>query len=76
MKIDAYVKITLANSIDIPQNGLECTVPIDEDYISDFDDVIQAVDDELFEKFNEPLHYMVNYEITNAMDICSDLLGQ
>ena len=73
MYSDAIVKITMANTIFIPSNGLECNVSIDEDYIDDFDDVIQAVENSLFAQYNEPLHYMVNFEIVNSMEICSDL---
>ena len=73
MKYDAQVKITMSTSESVlPVNTL-ITIPIDYDCVDDFDDVIRAVEHEIYKRYNVIMHYVINFDIINAMDICSDI---
>jgi hypothetical protein len=73
MKYDAQVKIIKSSKPDVLAVGAEIVIPIDYDNVSDFNDVIRDVSYEIYNRYDMIMSYMVDYEITNAMDICSDI---
>jgi hypothetical protein len=48
-------------------------VSIDFDYISDYDDVIHAVEEELYTKHDVVAYCYADFEIKNASDILEEL---
>ena len=75
MKIDA--KVTLKKNISgILATGQTITVPVDMDYTEDYDDVVQAVESELYERYGVSMFNEVDFTITNASDICEDLAAE
>ena len=75
MKLDANVKITRSPVEDLLPTGTQCEIPIDEDYCSDWDDVIRTVEMELFSTYNLALTYNINFEISNAQELCDTLFN-
>lgn len=81
MKINAVIKATSKRAKDIFElcpsaSNYEMTIPIDEDYIDDFDDVIKNVEAELSEITSVSLYCDGDFEITNSTDICEDLFNR
>ena len=75
MKIDA--KVTLKKNISgILAAGQTIKVPVDMDYAEDYDDVVQAVESELYERYGVSMFNEVDFTITNASDICEDLAAE
>ena len=75
MKIDA--KVTLKKDITgIVAAGKTINVPVDMDYIEDYDDVVQAVESELYERYGVSMFNGVDFVIENASDICEDLVAE
>ena len=75
MKIDA--KVTLKKNITgILATGQTIKVPVDMDYTEDYDDVVQAVESELYERYGVSLFNEVDFTIANASDICEDLAAE
>lgn len=73
MNYDAQVKIIKSSKPEFLAVGAEIVIPIKYDNVSDFDDVIRDVSYEIYNRYDMIMSYMVDYEITNAMDICSDI---
>ncbi len=75
MKIDA--KVTLKKNIaGILAAGQTIKVPVDMDYTEDYDDVVQAVEAELYEQYGVSMFNEVDFTIANASDICEDLAAE
>ena len=72
MKIDAKV-ILKKNITGILTMGQTINVPVDMDYTEDYDDVVQAVESELYERYGVSMFNEVDFVIENASDICEDL---
>lgn len=83
MKIEAEIKFlnTVSavfpkmdnNSFQLVKSGETKKILVDLDYVSDLDDVIQRVEEVLFENLKVALHYKVDFFITNEVEICSSL---
>lgn len=72
MKIDA--KVTLKKNITgILAMGQTINIPVDMDYAEDYDDVVQAVEAELYERYGVSMFNEVDFTIENSSDICEDL---
>lgn len=68
MKIDAYIKYTDTLSADI-----EDVVYVDMDYVSDREDIISYVEEELRRKYGYSQHYGDRFEITNLDDLVEEV---
>jgi len=62
MKIDVKVRFV--------DDGVEETFLCDSDYCSDYDDVIQWVEEEIWNKKKKALHYKVDWDIVNETELC------
>lgn len=74
MKIDARVKILNPKS-ECLAAGEVITIPVDEDYCSDFDDVIQDIETTLWDKYGVSMANTIDFEIENAAELCEELSG-
>lgn len=72
MKIDAEIKITNTPNPELLENGKRLDIPVDIDYINDFDDIINDVEIELYNKYGTTFIYNINFDIENAADICDE----
>lgn len=72
MKIDAEIKITNTPNPELIENGKRLDIPVDIDYINDFDDIINDVEIELYNKYGTTFIYNINFDIENAADICDE----
>lgn len=73
MKVDAKVKVIADHPIGKLNPGDIVTVPIDMDYVSDYDDVIKSIEDELYEKHGVMVFFEVNIRIMNAEELLAEL---
>lgn len=73
MKIDAEIRIIEVADNDMLHVDTELTIPVDLDYVDDFDDVIQQAESRLYEKYGMSLWYNVNFKILNETEICDEL---
>ena len=73
MKIDAKVRFVIDD--DVLQIHVDQTeeVPVDLDYVGDYDDVVQSVEERLYKKFNAILTNEVDFVIENASEICEEI---
>ena len=73
MKIDAKVRFVIDD--DVLQIHVDQTekVPVDLDYVDDYDDVVQSVEERLYKKFNAILTNEVDFVIENASEICEEI---
>lgn len=69
MKIDVKIKMLKQVDVDLLPLGATASVTIDLDYLRDFDDVINEVEIELYEKYGVSLYYEDHFEITNPEEI-------
>lgn len=82
MKIDARVKFVIDDEVLNIHVGDKVTIPVDEDYVSDFDDVIQTVEEKLYEDYGHSLHYSPDgdihgdFVIENSQEICDQLFDR
>lgn len=72
MKIDVEIKITNTPNSELLENGMRLNIPVDIDYINDFDDIINDVEIELYNKYGTTFVYNINFDIENAVDICDE----
>ena len=72
MYIDANIEIIKDTNNHGLMAGTKTDIAFDFDYCDDFDDVIQAVEEKIFEDFKVSLSYNVDFIITNANDICEE----
>lgn len=72
MYIDANIEIVKDTNNNMLMAGTKTDIAFDFDYCDDFDDVIQAVEEKIFEDFKVSLSYNVDFIITNANDICEE----
>ena len=72
MKIDAKVMLK-KNITGILAMGQTINIPVDMDYAEDYDDVVQAVEAELYERYGVSMFNEVDFTIENSSDICEDL---
>ena len=77
MKIDAKVRFSTMyhSSVDgwILKKGIVIDIPVDLDYVDDYDDVIAAVEAEIFQKYRIVPSYEEDYTILNASEICEEI---
>ena len=73
MKIDAKVRFVIDD--DVLQIHVDQTeeVPVDLDYVDDYDDVVQSVEEHLYKKFNSILANEVDFVIENAAELCEEI---
>ena len=73
MKIDAKVRFVIDD--DVLQIHVDQTeeVPVDLDYVDDYDDVVQSVEERLYKKFNAILINEVDFVIENAAELCEEI---
>ena len=73
MKIDAKVRFVIDD--DVLQIHVDQTeeVPVDLDYVDDYDDVVQSVEERLYKKFNTILTNEVDFVIENAAELCEEI---
>lgn len=73
MKIDAKVRFIIDD--DVLQIHVDQTeeVPVDLDYVDDYDDVVQSVEEHLYKKFNAILTNEVDFVIENAAELCEEI---
>lgn len=71
MKIDATVTLK-KNIAGILAMGQTIEVPVDMDYTEDYDDMVQAVEYELYKQYGVSVFNEVDFTIANASDICED----
>lgn len=73
MKIDAKVRFVIDD--DVLQIHVDQTeeVPVDLDYVDDYDDVVQSVEERLYKKFNAILANEVDFVIENAAELCEEI---
>ena len=73
MKIDAKVRFVIDD--DVLQIHVDQTeeVPVDLDYVDDYDDVVQSVEERLYKKFNAILTNEVDFVIENAAKLCEEI---
>ena len=73
MKIDAKVRFIIDD--DVLQIHVDQTeeVPVDLDYVNDYDDVVQSVEERLYKKFNAILANEVDFVIENAAELCEEI---
>ena len=73
MKIDAKVRFVIDD--DVLQIHVDQTeeVPVDLDYVDDYDDVVQSVEEHLYKKFNAILANEVDFVIENAAELCEEI---
>ena len=73
MKIDAKVRFIIDD--DVLQIHVDQTeeVLVDLDYIDDYDDVVQSVEERLYKKFNAILANEVDFVIENAAELCEEI---
>lgn len=75
MKIDA--KVTLKKNIaGILATGQTIYISVDIGYVEDYDDVVQAVETELYERYGVSMFNEVDFVIENASDIYDDLAAE
>lgn len=72
MYIDANIEIIKDTNNHVLMAGTKTDIAFDFDYCDDFDDVIQTVEEKIFEDFKVSLSYNVDFIITNANDICEE----
>jgi hypothetical protein len=74
MKVDAKIKFNHApGNIFELENGEYLLIPIDLDYISDYDDIIQAVEEEIYNRYGVTMWHEVEFIIENSSDILEEL---
>lgn len=73
MKVDAEVKVIADNPIGELKPGDIVTVPIDMDYVSDYDDVIQSIEAELYKRHGAVTCVGVGVKVLNADELLSEL---
>lgn len=69
MKTDITINL-ISDILDIPSKRL--TVAVDNDYCEDYDDVIQRIEEEVWEKYGKSLHFGRDFELDreNEQIIC------
>lgn len=79
MKIDAEIKFLITDTTINITTGQTVCIPVDADYVEDFDDVINDVESQLYEKYGTNLRISLqacdgcDFIITNAAEICEEL---
>jgi len=73
MKIDAKVRVKTAKG-DLTADQL-LKVPVDLDYVSDYDDVIQAVESRIYDDYGVSMYNTVDFEIENADELADEVVG-
>lgn len=74
MKVDAKIKFNHApDNIFELKNGEYLLIPVDLDYISDYDDIIQAVEEEIYNRYGVTMWHEVDFTIENSDDILEEL---
>ena len=74
MKIDVIVKPTSDKAEKLI--GKSKTFIVDLDYIDDYDDIIGFVEGELYETFGESLHYQLDFDIANSVNLCEQIFSE
>lgn len=72
MHIDANIEIIKDTNNRMLMAGTKLDIAFDFDYCDDFDDVIQAIEEKIFEDFNVSLTHNIDFTIINANDICEE----
>lgn len=75
MKIDAEIKITDTPDTKLLENGSKLAIPVDTDYNDDFDDIVNDIEIELYNKYGVIFIRNVNFTIENETDICDELFS-
>lgn len=73
MKIDAKIRIIDIADNDMLKVGDTLIIPIDQDYIEDYDDVIQEAENYFYTNYGMALWCNENFVIVNSTDICDDI---
>ena len=75
MKIELLIlkDIINSNNVLVDGNGDIRDVVISESEVSDFDDVIKAVEARYLEAYGAEAHYTVDFDIVNQDEICVKL---
>lgn len=74
MKFDAEIKIIDIADNDMLKVGDTLTIPIDQDYVEDYDDVIQQAEEYFYTNYGMSLWFNEHFEIMNEMDICDEFI--
>ena len=76
MKIDAEIEIIVVpNKSDLrfTKPGDKIIIPIDMDYIDNWDDAISEIENEIWYKYGVSMHYQRDFKILNYNDIYNEL---
>lgn len=74
MKCDVIVQPLSENAVKL-LGKKQKIVLVDLDYVEDYDDVIQRVEEKLLDECDKPLHNAFDFEIINSVDLCDELHG-
>lgn len=74
MKCDAIVQPLSERAVEVLGKKNK-TVLIDLDYVEDYDEVIQRVEEKLWTEYDKPLHNDFDFVIVNSVDLCDELHG-
>lgn len=73
MKIDAEIKFNEPiPSLDISENEI-VRIPVDLDYVEDYDDVIGSVENEIYERYGVSKYFNADFIIVNEVEINDEL---
>lgn len=76
MKIDAKIKFIRARCLfggKAISKDEKIDVPVDLDYVDDYDDVIQSIEEWLFKMYGVVLCNEVDFTIENATELCEEI---
>ena len=75
MKLDAEIKITASTCALIPV-GSVFTIPVDENYVENYDELINTIISELYYRNGrDAAIYGTQFDILNEDDLMADLFG-
>lgn len=74
MKCDVIVQPLSENAVKL-LGKKQKIVLVDLDYVEDYDDVIQTVEEKLLDECDKPLYNAFDFEIVNDNDLCEELHG-
>ena len=73
MKLDAAIKITKSTNEEILATGTVLEIPVDKDYVEDYDDVIAEVENRIYCDYGLSFWHQENFKILNETDICNEI---
>ena len=75
MKIDAEVKIVKSTNEETLKTGSVIEVTIDMDYIDDYDEVINSIENQIYDDYGISLWHREHFIVLNETEICDEIFS-